>query len=537
MEYNQLASKEIASIDGKSNRLFSLVPDFNSSATSLLAQNLQAELLPLTLSSLCEEAGIRVLKILPASLISLLENRNFDSAIAFCKEKGVKINSNLSEFLLYEILRLKFLDLVYNEKIIEALNLIQTELNHFPEFFNKEQSKLLDLFITDDRKNLIINNFFDIGSNEKLKEYINLLEFSLQNKSNPSPQVQHPFMDILKDAASYSILSCKYHSKFNYRDIKSFKDLFDHSECKPPNLELKNALSIGPARYEIFNVVVNRSHSLIYTSAKTKEICCWKINVSNSSASLFWSKDIVEPQEIIKLVLNDSLNQLLIAVDRSIIMMNSDDGVRTKLLAIAHNEPLLDFVLLSSVNNYVSSSYDQCLSVWNRQLEQQTEIKVGKSLALLPFRKDSVLFLNCSGKSINEYSVANRKIKNKLALFHAPIVSMALSPSEDYLLANLKVETGLMELLCAKTWQKMISFRGFEQNKYISTCGFLSEKIVYVFSQNKELIFWMSTSSTIEKKVQIDVNSVKEAAVFYHDGKICAIFPGEEKNLQIMIRN
>lgn len=227
------AEKEIEAIQNRENKIFSSDSDYRGHMTNFLLAGLKSLGYDRALSTLEEESGQRLPRVLDDEFKTLIRKASFDGAIAY-----ISVSSNLPmltnsqrSFLLFEMLKLKYISAISKGDTMVALYLLRNEMKNFDHQFNLEKKFLSQLYLLKDKSEVYQTTGINLENKSDIENYIRLLEYRLLTNNEHCSTFEDPFETLCRNNLSFQLINCKYHNFSRANEIEMAS--FGHDDVRP----------------------------------------------------------------------------------------------------------------------------------------------------------------------------------------------------------------------------------------------------------------------------------------------------------------
>ena len=169
----------------------------------------------------------------------------------------------------------KYLELIEQKKILEALEVLRLNIKPFIENTEKLH-KLASLIMCQNSEELYEKSGISNGTEAKKQLLMNI-----RSKCKPESMIEpNRFENLLSQALTYQMISCKYHSA-NINDVQQFSLIEQHKcQCEEtPNVCNKTIKD----KDEVWNLKFSPDGEKIASVCKKSSLAVWDFNLNNKN--------------------------------------------------------------------------------------------------------------------------------------------------------------------------------------------------------------------------------------------------------------
>jgi WD40 repeat protein len=208
------ADKEIEAIQNRENKIFSSDSNYRGHMTNFLLAGLKSLGYDRALSTLEEESGQRLPRILDEEIKTLIRKGAFDEAIAYTSAPSnlTSLTSSQRSFLLFEMLKLKYIAAISKGDTVVALYLLRNEMKNYEHQFNVEKKFLSQLYLLKDKHEIYQTTGINLESKSEMENYVRLLEYRILTNNEHCATFEDPFEIVCRNNLAFQLINCKYHN-------------------------------------------------------------------------------------------------------------------------------------------------------------------------------------------------------------------------------------------------------------------------------------------------------------------------------------
>ena len=208
------AEKEIEAIQNRENKIFSADSDYRGHMTNFLLAGLKSLGYDRAVSTLEEESGQRLPRVLDDEFKTLIRKGAFDGAFSYVSNPSSlpALTSSQRSFLQFEMLKLKYVSAISKGETTIALYLLRNEMKGFEHHFNLEKKFLSQLYLLKDKQEVFQATGVNFENKADMENYIRLLEYRLLTNNEHCASLEDPFETLCRNNLSFQLISCKYHN-------------------------------------------------------------------------------------------------------------------------------------------------------------------------------------------------------------------------------------------------------------------------------------------------------------------------------------
>ncbi|KAK9480403.1 WD40-repeat-containing domain protein [Lipomyces japonicus] len=407
----------------------------------------------------------------------------------------LKENTDITT-LLFHIRQQKYLELLEQRRLVEALTVLRDELTSIDHDTSQLHflSSLMMCSSTDDLK---LQSGWSGSDGLSRQELLG----ALQKYISPAVMIPaHRLATLLDQAKRFQVYNCLYH--ISSSDISLYSD----HQCDKSNFPMTTTHVLAEHSSEVWFVVFSNDGTKLASASKDLTVRIWDMTTfktihtfgghSHGVTSLAWSPD----------------DRILISCsdDRSAKLWNVHDG--TCLLTLPYDDAVTSCAWLSSGDRFLTGSLDpeKAIVLWSitGKVEYKwTGMRV-YDVALSPDGKKIVTI--CNENRLQIYSLTDFK---KLTTIHVQSKMTCVSISHDSKYALVNLQDRELHLWDIEKFRLVRKFVGQKQENFIIRSCFGGERDSFIVSgsEDSHVFVWKKDDGSLIERLSghaAPVNSV-----------------------------
>lgn len=517
------AQDEIRIIQDPQTRLYDSQKAYKDALTSFLLSGLKNLGYQDTYKQLEKESGIHLPKVIDDELRGYIKQQNFDAAIGHVhnyEHESLYSNKNLN-ILLYELLKLKFIQAMLKGNTVTALFLLRNDLKEFSEF-DADKKKLSGLYLLKTSEEIAEASGVYLNDPEYIDLFLNKLEVRLLAQDNTRPS-EEPFDYLCRNSLCYEIITCKYHKSFNfangYRNQLGITNGLKHY-CPLEPFPSKVYQTLEETIDELWEVKLSTNSLNIYALTRDRVFICWTFNALSGYYEHNWTSEEPIKEEINDWCLNEKSGTIVIGTaENSIKIVSIARGELITIIQAAHDDAVNKIYVKSQGDEMISVSVDCHLKIWDcKNSSKKDFIKTKRALSMIMGKDEETVFIIYSNyRMIDRINLTDKTIQEKVIVEKDCIVSAAVSPDGTMLLLNTGRGNPELHLYRLNDYRLLNIYKGYVQTKFCLGIGFISNFIIYSGSEDGNLVYWHINCPDPIQRIQLHILSLNSAATAYNE--------------------
>lgn len=536
------ADDEMKMIQDPQTRLFDNQKAYKESLTGFLLSGLKNLGYQEAFKLLEKESGVQLPKVIDDELKQYVRQHNFDAAIGYINltERQSAYSENNRQTLLYELLKLKFVQAMIKGNTVTALFLLRNDLKDFREFeIDKKQLSSLYLLKTPEE----ISDVSGIHLNDPdfIDVFLGKLELKLLNQNINKP-VQEPFEYLCRNSLCYELITCKYH-KPNHLLQSPTKQLNLNGlrhECELDPFPTQVYQTLDDAIDELWDIKLTSDGLYIYALTRDRAFICWGLNSLTGYYERRWTSEEPIKDDINDWCLNEKTGTLVIGTtENAIKIISTENGDLRTTIQAAHDDSVNKIIIKSNGDEMISASVDCNIKIWDaKNLSKKDTIKTKRALSMAISKDQESLYVIYSNyKVIDKVSLVDRSIVEKVIVEKDCIVSSCISPDGKMLLLNTGRVSPELHLYRLSDYKLLNIYKGHIQPKFCIGVGFFNDFIFYSGSEHGSLVYWHVNQSEPISALKLHTLSLNAVASVYNSvlGREIVVTASDDYKVKILI--
>ena len=524
MENNYFwAEEEIAVIQNPRTRLYDNQQAYKEALTRFLLSGLKNLGYNESYKLLEKESRMQLPKLIDDDLKTYIRQEDLDSAIGHLLLNDTRqlYNERNREVLLYEILKLKFVQSIIKGNTLMALFLLRNDLKEFKEF-ESEKKKLSSLYLLKTAEEISEVSGINLNDPEFMESFINKLELKLLHQEYGCP-MEDPFDYLCRNSLCYEIIACKYHKSFNFintpvNQLGISNGLKHHCELEYFPIDVYQTLD--ESNDELWEVKISSNGRNIYALTRDRIFMCWAFNSVSRYYEHSWISDEPIKEEINDWKLNEKNGTIVIGTaENAIKIIGTEGGRLLTTMQTAHDDSVNNIYVKRQGDEIISVSVDCNIKIWDyKQLSNKAVIKTKRALSMLMGQDEETAYIIYNNyKNIDKVNLSDRTTQEKVIIEKDSIISSCISPNGNMLLLNVGKLRPELHLYRLNDFRLLNIYKGHIQTKFCIGIGFLNDYIIYSGSEDGHLVYWHINNTEPIKKKELHTLSLNSVASAFNE--------------------